>query len=293
MLTDLDAFAAVARHRSFRRAAAERGLAPSSISKAVRDLEARLGVRLLHRTTRSVAPTEAGQRLLDRLSPALAEIASALDQVGDAPGEPAGTIRINAPEPAIELTLAPMVGPFLALYPKVKLEIVSETAFIDIVRDGFDAGVRWDESLAQDMIATPLGGTQRYVVVATPEVIARHGRPSTPEDLLSRPCIRVRFPSGVMLPWEFEQGGVSAKLEPSGPLVTNSLTMQMRATLDGVGFGSFFEGHVREHLASGRLVSVLDEWQPPFPAPYLYYPSRQVSNALRAFIDFVKAWKAA
>ena len=287
-LADLDAFAAVARHRSFRRAAAKRGVAPSSMSKSVRDLEARLGVRLLNRTTRSVAPTAAGQRLLDRLSPALLEIAAAVDQVADEPGEPAGTVRINAPEPAVELILAPLVAEFLATYPKVRLEIVAEAAFVDIVKAGFDAGVRWDESLAQDMIAISLGAPQRYALVAAPEVIAQYGAPSAPRDLLTKPCVRIRFPSGVMPAWEFERDGGTTKIEPEARLVTTSLSLLLRAALDGVGFCSAFEGQVREHIAAGRLVSVMEDWLPPFPAPFLYYPSRDVPSALRAFIDFMK-----
>ena len=287
-LADLDAFSAVARHRSFRRAAAERGVAPSSMSKSVRDLEARLGVRLLNRTTRSVAPTAAGQRLLDRLSPALSEIAAAVDQVADEPGEPAGTVRINAPEPAVELILAPLVAEFLAAYPKVRLEIVGEAAFVDIVKAGFDAGVRWDESLAQDMIAVSLGAPQRYALVAAPRVVAKYGAPAAPRDLLGKPCVRIRFPSGVMPAWEFERDGATTKIEPEARLVTTSMSLVVRAALDGVGFCSAFEGMVREHIDAGRLVSVMEDWLPPFPAPFLYYPNRDVPSALRAFIDFVK-----
>ncbi|MDP3748929.1 MAG: LysR family transcriptional regulator [Phenylobacterium sp.] len=293
-LGDLDAFAAIARHRSFRRAAAARGVSPSSLSQTLRDLEARLGVRLLNRTTRSVAPTEAGQRLLDRLSPALADIAAAVDQVTAAPGHPAGTVRINAPEPAVELVLAPMVAPFLAAHPQVRLEIVAQTSFIDIVAEGFDAGVRWDESLARDMIAVSLGPPQRFTVVAAPEVVARYGRPEVPGDMLGKPCIRQRFPGGVDVAWEFERDGEVVRIEPEGPLVSTSIPVQMRAALEGVGFWSTFEGYVREHVAEGRLVAVLEDWQESFPGPFLYYPSRrQMPSALRAFIDFVKVWKAA
>ena len=287
-LSDLEAFAAVARHRSFRRAAAERGVAPSSVSKSVRDLETRLGLRLLNRTTRSVATTEAGQRLLNRIAPALSEIAAAVDQAGEHAGEPAGTVRINAPEPAVELVLAPLVASFLSFHPKVRLEIVSETAFVDIVQAGFDAGVRWDESLAQDMIAISLGAPQRYAVVAAPEVIAEHGAPLAPHDLLVRPCLRIRFPSGVMPAWEFERDGGIIRIEPEARLVTNSIPLLLRAALDGVGFCTAFEGQVREHVAAGRLISVMEDWLPPFPAPFLYYPNRDVPSALRAFIDFVK-----
>jgi DNA-binding transcriptional LysR family regulator len=290
-LDDLAAFAAIARHRSFRRAALERGVSASTLSQTLRDLEARLDLRLLNRTTRSVALTEAGARLLERLSPALAEITGAVDQLQEERGVPAGLLRINAPEPAVDLVLTPMIGPFLAAYPRVELEIIAETTFIDIVAAGFDAGVRWGESLAKDMIAVPLSGPQRFVVAAAPELIAKVGAPSTPEELLSRPCIRVRYPSGVRPPWEFERDGRTLKLEPEARLVSSSLSAKMQAALAGVGFMLTFEGYAAQHIAAGRLVTVLDDWQPPFPGLFLYYPSRRhVPAALRAFIDFVKAW---
>jgi DNA-binding transcriptional LysR family regulator len=293
-LDDLAAFAAIARHRSFRRAALERGVSASTLSQTLRDLEARLDLRLLNRTTRSVALTEAGARLLERLSPALAEIIGAVDQLQEERGVPAGLLRINAPEPAVELVLTPMIGPFLAAYPKVELEIIAEATFIDIVAGGFDAGVRWDESLAKDMIAVPLSGPQRFVIVAAPELIAQVGAPAAPEDLLSRPCIRVRYPSGVRPPWEFERDGRMLKLEPEARLVSSSLPAMMQAALAGVGFMLTFEGYAAEHIAAGRLVTMLDDWQPPFPGPFLYYPSRRhVPAALRAFIDFAKAWPRA
>ncbi|WP_421932592.1 LysR substrate-binding domain-containing protein [Phenylobacterium sp.] len=288
-LDDLDAFAAVARHRSFRRAAAARGVSASTLSQALRDLEARLEVRLLNRTTRSVGLTEAGARLLERLSPALADIAAAMDQVHAERGVPAGSVRINAPEPAVELVLAPMVAPFLAAYPQVRLEIIAETAFVDIVAQGYDAGVRWGESLAQDMIAVPIAGPQRFCVVASPELIARTGVPQRPQDLLAQPCLRTRFPSGVRPAWEFQRDGKDLKIEPEGPLTSSSTRLQLAAALAGVGFFSTFEGHVTEHIAAGRLVSVLEDWLPPFPGPFLYYPSRRhVPAALRAFIDFAR-----
>jgi DNA-binding transcriptional LysR family regulator len=290
-LDDLAAFAAIARHLNFRRAALERGVSASTLSQTLRDLEARLDLRLLNRTTRSVALTEAGARLLERLTPALAEIAGAVDQLQEQRGVPAGLLRINAPEPAVELVLTPMIGPFLAANPRVELEIIAETTLIDIVAAGFDAGVRWDESLAKDMIAVPLSGPQRFVVAAAPELIAKVGPPATPEELLSRPCIRVRYPSGVRPAWEFERDGRLLKLEPEARLVSSSLPAMMQAALAGVGFMLTFEGYVAGHVAAGRLVTVLDDWQPPFPGPFLYYPSRRhVPAALRAFIDFAKAW---
>lgn len=288
-LDDLAAFAAVARRRSFRAAAAELGLSASALSQAVRDLEDSVGVRLLHRTTRSVAPTEAGARLLARLNPALAELMSAVDAVHATDGVPAGLLRINAPAPAADLVLAPLLGPFLARFPRVRVEIVVETSLVDIVAEGFDAGVRWDETLAQDMVAVPLCGPQRYVVVGSPVLIATHGRPEHPDDLRRCPCVRLRFPSGRLLEWEFERGGERILIEPEGPLVATHGPLLLRAARDGVGFTSTFEGYVEEEVAAGRLVRVLDDWLPPFPGPRLYYPSRrQPPPALRAFVEFVR-----
>jgi DNA-binding transcriptional LysR family regulator len=290
-LDDLDAFAAIARRRSFRRAALERGVSASTLSQTLRDLEARLGVRLLNRTTRSVALTEAGARLLDQLSPALAEIAQALDQVRDAGDRPRGLVRINAPEPAIELVLTPRIAPFLAAHPEVELEIIAESSFVDIVAAGFDAGVRWGESLAQDMVAVPISGPQRYVLVASPELIARVGAPERPEDLVDRPGIRLRFPSGVTPPWEFERDGRLVKIEPKGQLTAANSRLKLAAAIAGVGFFATFEGYAAEAIADGRLVTVLDDWLPPFPGPFLYFPSRRhVPPALRAFIDFMR-WR--
>jgi DNA-binding transcriptional LysR family regulator len=288
-LDDLAAFAAIARHRNFRRAALERGVSASTLSQTLRDLEARLDMRLLNRTTRSVALTEAGARLLERLGPALAEISVAVDALQAERGAAVGTLRINAPEPAVELVLGPMIAPFLAAYPQVELEIIAETAFIDIVASGYDAGVRWGESLAKDMIAVSISGPQRYAVVASPELIAKVGAPRAPEDLLSRPCIRLRYPSGLQPGWEFERDGRELRLEPPARLVCASPHTQVRAALDGVGFLSTFEGYVAEHIAAGTLVSVLQDWLPPFPGPFLYYPSRRhVPAPLRAFIDFAR-----
>ena len=291
-LDDLDAFAEVARHRSFRAAAAARGVSASTLSQTVRDLEARLGVRLLNRTTRSVAPTEAGTRLLERLAPALKSIQAAVDQVHAEPGTPAGTLRINAPPPAIELVLVPMIGAFLEKHPRVRLEIIAESSLIDIVEQGFDAGIRWGESLAQDVIAVPLGPRQRFVVVASPSLIAAYGRPSHPRDLLTMPCLRQGFTSGVVPLWEFERDGKELKLDPSARLISTNIPLQKQAALDGIGFWKIFDGYVEDDLAAGRLVSVLDAWCPTFQGPYLYYPgNRHVPPALRAFIDFARAWR--
>ena len=288
-LSALDSFAAIARHGNFRRAAIERGVSPSTLSQTLRDLETSLGVRLLKRTTRSVALTEAGATLLATLQPALGQIAGAVDQARSAQEQPSGSLRINAPEPAVELVLAPMVAEFLAAHPAVRLEVVSETALVDIVAKGFDAGVRWEESLAQDMVAVPLGPPQRYRVVATPGMVARYGVPRHPSELLDRPCLQVRFSSGAEPPWEFDKDGQTLRVAVRGPLVTSSPAMLMRAALDGVGFHATFESAAAPHLASGRLVSVLDDWCEPFPGPLLYYPSRRhPPSALRAFIAFIQ-----
>jgi DNA-binding transcriptional LysR family regulator len=288
-LSALDSFAAIARHGNFRRAAVERGVSPSTLSQTLRGLESALGVRLLNRTTRSVALTEAGAALLNSLQPALGQIAAAVDEARSAQEEPSGALRINAPEPAVELVLAPMVADFLAAYPAVRLEVVSETALVDIVAKGFDAGVRWEESLAQDMIAVPLGPPQRFVVTASPALIARYGAPKHPNDLLERPCLQVRFPSGAEPAWHFERAGETVKVVVRGPLVSSSQTMLLRAAMDGVGFYATFDAAVASHLASGRLVSVLDDWGESFPGPLLYYPSRRhPPSALRAFVAFVQ-----
>jgi len=288
-LDALDAFAAIARHGSFRRAATARGVSASTLSDGLRDLEARLGLRLLHRTTRSLALTEAGAALLERLQPALGEIAAALDVARSTQAEPSGALRINAPTPAIELVLAPLVADFLALHPAVRLEVAAETSLIDIVAKGFDAGVRWGEHLAQDMVAVPLGPPQRYVVAAAPGLVDRLGAPREPADLLGLPCLQIRFDSGAEPPWEFARQGQVVRISPPARLVSGNIALLTQAALDGVGFVATFDGYMDQHLASGRLVSVLDDWCESFPGPFLYYPSRrQPPSALRAFVDFLQ-----
>lgn len=286
----LDSFAAVARHRNFRRAAVERGVSASTLSAAVRELEARMGVRLLNRTTRSVALTDAGAALLERLQPALFEIGEAVAVARAAQAEPQGALRINAPEPAVELVLAPMVADFLAAYPRIRLQVTSETRFVDIVAGGYDAGVRWGESLAQDMVAVSLGPPQRFVVAASPALIARVGAPQHPRDLMDLPCLRVRFPSGAEPAWEFERNGEALQLTPPARLLCSNIHMMLRAALDGAGFLPTFDGYAEPHLESGALVEVLPDWSETFPGPFLYYPSRRtLPSPLRAFVDFVQA----
>jgi DNA-binding transcriptional LysR family regulator len=291
-LCDLDAFVAVARTRNFRRAALEQRVSVSSLSQRLRGIEERLGVRLMNRTTRSVALTEAGELLLARVAPAMLDVSDALDRVRGLRDVPSGRLRINAPPPAIDLVLAPMVVPFLRQYPKVDLEIVAESSLIDIVGAGFDAGVRYGEHLAQDMIAVSLGPEERFAVVASPQYVARHGRPKQPKDLLDHACIRTRYGSGAMPDWEFEKAGRVVKVAPSGKLIATYLGLALRTVHDGLGFWFTFEGYIREAVKSGALISVLEDWCVPFPGPFLYYPSRrQPPPALSAFVTFVAEWR--
>jgi DNA-binding transcriptional LysR family regulator len=291
-LRDIDAFVAVARTLNFRRAALEQRVSVSSLSQRLRDIEERLGVRLMNRTTRSVALTEAGELLLARVGPAMADVGEALDRVRGLRDVPSGRLRINAPPPAIDLVLAPMAAPFLKAYPQIDLEIVSDSSFIDIVAAGFDAGVRYGEHLAQDMIAVSLGPPQRYAVVASPDYVARHGKPRHPKDMLDHRCIRIRFGRGALLDWEFEKAGRVVKVSPPPRLIANYPGLVQRAAHDGLGYWLTFEGYVRDAVKSGVLVSVLDDWCAPFPGPFLYYPSRrQPPPALGAFVAFVAEWR--
>jgi DNA-binding transcriptional LysR family regulator len=288
-LSDLAAFVSVATHRSFRRAAVELRVSPSALSHAIRGVEERLGVRLLNRTTRSVAPSEAGERLLARLRPALRDIADAVEDVNAFRATPAGTLRLNVPRPAAQLLLAPVMARFLAANPQMRLEIVADDGFVDIVSAGFDAGVRLGESVERDMVAVPLGPPQRFAIVGSPEYIRSHGKPRTPADLRRHPCIRYRFPSGVLYRWPFEKDGQALEVDVDGPVTLGEPELMVRAALDGVGLALAFEGLVTSSLAGGRLVRVLQDWCPTFPGFYLYYPSRrQLPAGLRAFIEMVR-----
>lgn len=291
-LAELEVFFAVAEARSFRKAATDRGVSASAMSQAMRSLEERLGVRLLNRTTRSVAPTEAGAQLLQRLGPALAEVAEAVDGVNSFRSKPRGTVRINAPAPAIDFILAPLAQMFLDAYPDVALEFITDAAKVDIVSDGYDAGVRFGEQLAHDMIAVPLGGTLRYLIVGQPAYIAQHGAPQQPEDLLHHACIRQRFPGGEIFLWRFSNGEREVVIVPNGRLTLTNAPPIVQAACDGVGLARVLEEYAEPHLAAGRLVPVLEDWCPRIPGWFLYYPSRrQLPLALRAFLDFVAQWR--
>jgi DNA-binding transcriptional LysR family regulator len=289
-LADLEAFAAVARARSFRSVARLRGVSASSLSEALRRLETRLGVRLLNRTTRSVTPTEAGERLLERLSPALGEVAAALDAVNGFRDSPSGTLRLNVPTAVARLVLPPILGPFLATHPGIVLEVTTEDSFVDVLAAGFDAGIRYDERLEKDMIAVPIGPrVQRFAIVAAPAYFEAHGRPVHPKDILNHACIRHRFASGVMHPWEFERDGEAIKITPNARVIANSIDLEISAAIQGLGLIATFAGFVEPHVKSGALESVLDDWLAPFSGPFLYYASRRHMPApLRAFVDFIK-----
>ncbi|MGH8814174.1 MAG: LysR family transcriptional regulator [Advenella sp.] len=291
---DLNAFVAVARAKGFRSGARKSGSSASAYSEAVRRLEAQLGVRLLNRTTRSVVPTEAGQSLLARLGPVLAEMEAALDVVNVFRERPAGTLRLNVPVSASRLVLADIVPGFLAAYPDIQLEIFSEESFVDVIAAGCDAGIRYEERLEQDMIAVPIGPrTQRFAAAAAPAYLERCGRPKHPRDLLNHACLRMRFSSGSMPPWEFEREGEKLRVDPTGPLIVQAgggTDLAVDAAIAGSGIVFLFEDWLRPHLQSGALVPVLKSWWVSFSGPFLYYPGRRLVPApLRAFIDFVKA----
>lgn len=291
-LGDLTAFASVARAGGFRDAARANGGSASSLSEAVRRLEASLGVRLLNRTTRSVAPTEAGARLLDRLGPALQEVQAALDVVNGFRDRPVGTLRLNVPVSAARLVLPRIVPPFLAAYPDIRLEVIAEDSFVDMLAAGCDAGIRYDERLEQDMVAIPIGPReQRFATAASAAYLDRCGRPGHPRDLLEHACLRGRFASGAMTAWEFERDGEIVKLDPTGPLIVRvgaATDLAVDAAVAGSGVIHLFEDWLRPYFDSGALEPVLQAWWQRFSGPFLYYPSRRHLPApLRAFVDFI------
>ena len=289
-LRSMEAFAAIAACKSFRRAALDLGVSVSSLSTGMRALEQKLGVGLLHRTTRSVSLTEAGEQLLARIVPALRDVDDAIASLQGSGTVLTGRLRINAPPTAIDLVLAPIVTAFLSQHPGVTIEITAESSLIDIVAAGYDAGIRFEETLGQDMVRVSLGATLRYVVVAAPALLKVHGTPRSPQELATMPCLPVRFPSGLQLPWEFARGSRKVKVAARGPLTSSHLPLLMEAALGALGFLMTFEGYTTKAVTAGTLVRVLDEWNPSFPGPFLYYASRRQTPAtLAAFVTFVKA----
>lgn len=294
-LDDLSSFVAIVRAGGFRDAARVSGGSASSLSEAVRRLEARLGVRLLHRTTRSIAPTEAGARLFERLSPALAEVRAALDVVNTFKDRPAGTLRLNVPANVARTVLPGIVPAFLTAYPDIRVDVTVEDGFVDILASGADAGIRYEERLEQDMIAVPIGPrTQRLLTAAAPAYLTAHGRPEHPQDLLQHACMRSRFSGGAIAIWEFERAGEIVRVDPLGPLLVQpglACDLLIDAAIAGLGIVHLFEDWLKPHIASGALETVLDDWCEPFSGPILYYSGRRyLPTPLRAFVDFIKAY---
>jgi DNA-binding transcriptional LysR family regulator len=293
-LEDLAAFVAVAREGGFRGAARATGTSASRLSEALRRLETRLGVRLLQRTTRNVAPTDAGARLLERLGPALAEVESALDVVNGFRDRPAGRLRLNVPVSAARLVLPRIVPAFLAAYPDICLEIIAEDRFADLVSEGFDAGIRYEERLEQDMVAIPIGPRrQRFAAAASPAYLDRRGRPEHPRELLDHACLRGRHPSGAITAWVFERDGDTVKVDPKGPLIVGigaTVDLAVDAAVAGSGIIYLFEDWLAPYIARGELEPVLEPWWQSFSGPFLYFPSRRHLPApLRAFVDFARS----
>lgn len=285
----LRAFMMVAARRSFVRAAGELGLSRSALSHAMRGLEDDLSVRLLHRTTRSVSLTEAGERLLARLRPALSELDNALEDVARDDQAVRGTLRINGSDGAIRALLDTVVPRFIAMYPQMELDLVSDGRFVDIVAEGFDAGVRLGEAVHKDMIAVRVSEDFRFLAVASPRYLRRYGRPTSPEALQGHRCIRQRLPSGKRYRWEFERHGQTLTIDPPGALTLDSNTLMIEAALAGLGIAYVPEPYAREALAKKRLVAVLSDWCPVIPGLFLYFPgNRHIPAGLRAFIDLLR-----
>lgn len=293
-LEDLAAFAAVARARSFTRAAVGLRLSTSALSHRIKQLEARLGVRLLQRNSRSVAATEAGERLLRVLEPALGEIGGALDALGRERGVVAGTVRLTATRHAYETVIRPVLAEFLARHPEAGVEVLIDYQLRDIIAERLDAGIRLGEKLEKDMIAVRVGPDLRMAVVASPAYLARHPAPRTPRDLVGHACVNYRMmASGQTLEWEFEREGRGLDIKVTGPLTFNEPGLMLEAALDGLGVAYVLEGQAEAHVAAGRLVRLLEAWTPAFPGYFLYYPSRrQVPAALAALIATLRRGRA-
>jgi DNA-binding transcriptional LysR family regulator len=289
-LAELQAVVAVAARRSFRRAAMDLGMSPSALSHSVAVLEQRLGVRLFNRTTRAVSLSEAGEQFLARVSPALEEIFEAMEAANDQRDIPAGTLRINASEGAAQIVMVPIMVEYLRRYPTMRLEIVAESRMVDIVAQGFDAGIRQSDSVAQDMIAVPCSGPLRFAVVGSPAYFAMHGTPSSPADLASHNCVRTRFQGGgAIYKWDFGKRGRHVSIEVEGTVTLDSEQLMITAALQGIGLAWISEHAVQRELAARRLIRVLDDWSPAYPGLSLYYPGhRHVPAGLRALIEVVR-----
>lgn len=289
-LNDLAAFVSVGTERSFTRAAAKLGVTASALSHTVRGLEQRVGVRLLARTTRSVSPTEAGERFLNGLAPILEEIQAQIAALAELRDSPNGTVRITADEHAQEAILWPALRRVLPEYPDLHVEVVTDYGLADIVAERYDAGVRLGGMVAKDMIAVPIGPPMRMAVVAAPSYLSRHAAPTRPQDLIEHQCINLRLPThGGVYAWEFEQGGREVKVRVEGQLTFNSIRPMLQAAADGFGLAYLSAAQVQPWVDAGTLVSILDQWLPPFDGYHLYYPSRrQMSPAFRVIVDALR-----
>jgi DNA-binding transcriptional LysR family regulator len=288
-LTELEAVLALAQRRGFRAAALDLGVSTSALSNAVAALEARVGVRLFHRTTRSVALTEAGSAFIAAITPAMGQIRTAMAAAGALRTTPAGSLRINASLGAARMLMAPLVLAYVARYPDVVVEIGTQGQLVDIVAEGFDAGIRLSELVPRDMVRVAIGAPLRMAVVAAPAYLAAHAAPALPSDLMDHRCIRGRFPSGKPSPWEFAARGEALSLDVPGPLILDDPGLMLEAARAGVGIAMLAEWHVADDLASGRLVRLLDAWTAPFPGLALFYPAgRHVPAPLRALIDLIR-----
>ncbi|MBY5362482.1 LysR family transcriptional regulator [Rhizobium leguminosarum] len=289
-LSELAAFAAVARHKSFRKAGEERGVTASAISHAVLNLEDRIGIRLLNRTTRSVSLTEAGELLISHLDPAFGEMAAALDALNRYRDTPFGKVRINVPNSIGPFVIGRIIGPLLRSNPNLQLEINATDRLVDIVEEGFDAGIRFGERVTEGMIALRIKPRIRLVVVGSPAYFETRPKPATPHELKRHLCIQNMFPSGARYAWEFEKDGQTVSFQPTGPLSLDDHELMMQAALGGVGLAYIWEPRVEKAIAGGELIQVLDDWCQPEEPLYLYYPSRRhMSAGFRAVIDAMRA----
>jgi DNA-binding transcriptional LysR family regulator len=288
-LSSLSTFLTVAEERSFTKAAKRLGITPSAVSHAMRDLEEEIGVRLLSRTTRSVAPTVPGEHLLKRLQPAFTEIREALGQVSGLRKKPAGRVRLLVPRLAVKTVLAPTIGRFVRDYPDITLEVTTDDSRMDIVAGGFDAGIHFGEYIEKDMIAVRVSQDQRPAIVGSPSYFESHAKPRSPRDLIRHRCINFRHGSAGVYRWEFEKGSKSLSVAVNGPLIVDDLELVISAAVNGVGLAYMSEEHGAEHLASGALVKVLEDWCQPYPGFFLYYPSRRNQPAaLAALINTLR-----
>jgi DNA-binding transcriptional LysR family regulator len=288
-LIELNAVVAVATHRSFRKAAVELGVSASALSHSVASLEKRMGVRLFNRTTRSVTPSEAGEQFLSRVAPALSEISAAMTGANEFRDTPVGTIRLNAAEGAARIVLEPLVTEFLRRYPDMRIDLVTEGRMVDIVADGFDAGIRQADIVPQDMVAVICSPPIRFVVVGAPEYFLHHAVPLHPDDLAQHRCIRTRLPNGALYRWDFQRDGETLSIAPDGPLTLDNYNLMIAAALNGAGLAWVNEWAVADHMAAGRLREVLEPWSAAQPRLCLYFPGhRHIPAGMRAFVALAR-----